>query len=76
MMPGNTSSLIRDPEGVDLVVVEGHLDRRTVLETAEWLAAYRRQHDQAEDLERALNIVRRASEPTRSSPENMIRGDG
>ena len=67
-MSGTSPSLIREPEGVDLIVVEGHLDRRTVLETAEWLAAYRRQHDQAEDLERALTIVRRVSQLARTSP--------
>ncbi len=56
------SSLVREPEGVDLVVAEGHPDRATVLETVEWLAAYRREHDHPEDLERALSIIRRASE--------------
>lgn len=65
-MPENTSSLIREPEDVDLVVAEGHPDRVTVLETVEWLAAYRRRHDHPEDLERALSIIRRASEGVRS----------
>ncbi len=62
------SSFIREPEGVDLVVVEGHPDRATVLETVEWLAAYRRQIDYPEDLERALSIIRRTSARARNAP--------
>jgi hypothetical protein len=60
-MPGRANSLIREPEGVDLTVAEGHLDRPTLLETAEWLAAYRRQHDQSAELEETLNTLRRAA---------------
>jgi hypothetical protein len=60
-MPANEVSLIREPEGVDLVVSDGHLDRRTALETAAWLAAYRRQHDQSVELQKAVDILQRAS---------------
>jgi glutamine synthetase adenylyltransferase len=60
-MPATPIALIREPEGVDLLVAEGHLDRPTVLETAEWLATYRRQHDQSDELERAMNTLRRTS---------------
>lgn len=60
-MTAKTITLIREPEGVDLSVAEGHLDRPTLLETAEWLAAYRRQHDQSAELEGALSTLRRAS---------------
>jgi len=58
-MPATPIALIREPEGVDLLVAEGHLDRPTLLETAEWLATYRRQHDQSDELERAMSTLRR-----------------
>ena len=54
-------SLIREPEGVDFVVAEGNLERRTLLETADWLNEYRQQHDQSTDLQKALQIVRENS---------------
>lgn len=60
-MATRTTALIREPEDVDLLVAEGHLDRPTLLETAEWLAVYRRQHDQSVDLERAMSTLRQAS---------------
>ena len=60
-------SLIREPKGVDFTVSEGHLDRQTLLETAEWLNAYRRQHDQSADLQAALAIVKRARMETRTT---------
>jgi hypothetical protein len=60
-MAGKEASLIREPEGVDLVVSHGGLDRQTALETAEWLAAYRRQHDQSEELREALEVLRHAT---------------
>jgi len=58
-------SVIREPEGIDFVVSRGDLDRQAVLETAEWLNAYRQQHDQSADLERALDTIRRASQQAR-----------
>lgn len=61
-MPARHITLIREPEGVDLLVAEGHLDRPTLLETAEWLATYRRQHDQSDELERAMSTLRRTSQ--------------
>ncbi|MCU0982708.1 MAG: hypothetical protein MUF25_26405 [Pirellulaceae bacterium] len=57
-MPANTIALI---QGVDLSLGAGPLDRPTVLETADWLAAYRRQYNQSAELEVALNTLRRAS---------------
>ena len=60
-MATRTTALIREPEDVDLLVAEGHLDRPTLLETAEWLATFRRQHDQSVDLERAMSTLRQAS---------------
>jgi hypothetical protein len=60
-MPAKTTALIREPEGVDLFVAEGHLDRPTLLETAEFLATYRRHHDQSEELEQAMNTLRQAA---------------
>jgi len=51
-------ALIREPEGVDLAVAGGRLDPGAILETVEWLDAYRREHDQSEDLHRALQLLR------------------
>ena len=62
-MPTRTA-LIREPDGVDFVVAEGHLDRPTLLETAEFLATYRRQHDQSKELEQAMNTLGQASRRT------------
>ena len=60
-MLAKTTALIQEPEGVDFFVAEGHLDRPTCLETAEFLASYRRQHDQSEELEQAMNTLRQAA---------------
>jgi hypothetical protein len=38
-MATKTIALIREPEGVDLVVAEGHLDRPARLETGDWRVA-------------------------------------
>lgn len=54
-------ALIREPDGVDLVVAEGHPDRQTQLETAEWLNKYRRAHDQSSDLLQALKTIQKAN---------------
>jgi len=61
-------SFIREPDGVDFVVSETVTDRETLLDIADWLNAYRRQHDQSEELEKAMQIVRRASEQNRPAP--------
>lgn len=57
--------LIREPDGVDFVVEESVSDRETLLDTAEWINAYRREHDQSADLENAMEIIRHASQQRR-----------
>ena len=47
-------SVIREPKGVDFVVPKGQLSRKDILETAEWLNQYRRDHDQSPDLQDAM----------------------
>ncbi len=69
MMPARTLSLIREPEGIDLVVSCGRFDRQTALETAQWLAAYRRQHDQSAELQEALDVLRQATGRVGTSPK-------
>ena len=55
-------ALIREPDGVDFVVAECVSDRQTLLETADWINAYRRDHGQSADLEEAMEIIRRTSQ--------------
>ena len=62
-------SVIREPKGVDFIVAEGHLSRKEVLETAEWLNYYRQRNDQSAELQRALRILHEASERRRTASD-------
>ncbi len=55
-------SIIREPEGVDFVIGETVTDRKSLLDIADWLNAYRREHDQSAERRNALQIIRDAAE--------------
>jgi len=57
-----TGGLIIEPEGVDFVIGQTVTDREALLDIADWLNAYRREHDQSEERQNALQITRAAAE--------------